>query len=108
MEQFIPALVASLPTEMESGMRLTFKPFDGRKFCYVDVVDQETGRVVGYINPQGVGFGGRGGIEVNLFDGKYRTFANRYEECIGFVNGVQSVLNHMVKLAKPAANSAAA
>jgi hypothetical protein len=89
-------------------MRLTFEPFDGRKFCYVDVIDQDTGRVVGYINAQGVGFAGNGGIEVNLFDGKYRTFANRYEECKGFVNGVQSVLNHMVKLPQPKTASVAA
>jgi hypothetical protein len=34
------------------------------------------------------------GIHVSLFDGKYFTIASTYDECVGFVNGVQAVLNH--------------
>jgi hypothetical protein len=79
-------------------MRLQFEPFDGRSSCFRDVIDVETGKTVGFIQAGGVGFGNTGGIEVSLFDGKYRTEANRFEECWGFVRSVQAVLNHMVHI----------
>ena len=79
-------------------MRLKFEPFDGRSHSYRDIVDEETGRTVGHIRTNGVGFGNTGGIEVSLFDGKYRTEVNRFEECWGFVRGVQTVLNHMTRI----------
>jgi hypothetical protein len=74
-------------------MRLRFKPFDGRSWNSVDVVDEEANRVVGYIKSKSSCLSG---IRVSLFDEKYVTTASRYEECLGFVNGVQAVLNHMI------------
>jgi hypothetical protein len=34
-------------------MRLTFKPFDGRRQNYVEVIDQDTGKQVGSIQSHG-------------------------------------------------------
>lgn len=76
-------------------MRLKFDPFDGRKWSTRDVTDEETGKTVGYIRSNGTGFTNFGGIEVSLFDEKYRTVVNSYKECCGFVTGVQCVLNRM-------------
>jgi len=76
-------------------MKLTFKPFDGRHIDHVYVIDEDTGQRVGFIASQGTGFGGRGGIEISLFDGKYAITAHRYEECLGFVKGVETVLRHV-------------
>jgi len=84
-----------------SGMKLTFQVFDGRRFNVVDVYDQDTNEIVGHIRSEGVGFGNYGGIEISLFDGKYRATLNRYEECRGFVRGVESVLNHMTWIKSP-------
>jgi len=79
-------------------MRLRFKPFDGRAQNFIDVTDEETGKVVGYIQSFGVGTYCSGGINVSLFDEKYEGHFNRYEEVVGFVLGVQAVLNHMTRL----------
>jgi hypothetical protein len=78
-------------------VKLTFPKFDARAVNYVEVVDEETGRSVGYINAGGVGFAGNGGILIDLFGGKYTGYFNRYDECVGFIKGVQSVLNHLAK-----------
>jgi hypothetical protein len=51
--------------------------------------------MVGFIRSNGTGFTNSGGIEISLFDDKYRTVVNSYNECWGFVRGVQAVLNHM-------------
>jgi hypothetical protein len=78
-------------------MRLTFKVFDGRRKIYREIIDEDTGAKVGSIYSDGVGFGTYGdGIEVSLFDGKYSMTVHRYEECWGFVKGVEAVLNHMI------------
>ena len=80
----------------EETMRLHFKKFDGRSSnAYSDVIDTDTGERVGHITSNGVGFNNLGGIRVSLFDGKYEQEVNSYQECQGFVAGVQSVLNHM-------------
>jgi uncharacterized protein YraI len=84
--------------EWEDRMRLTFKRFDGRSWNFERIVDQDTGNSVGYVKSEGVGFAGDGGIDVSLFDGKYARTLNRYEECWGFVKGVEAVLNHMVSV----------
>jgi hypothetical protein len=76
-------------------MRLTFKPFDGRRKSYRAIIDEISGQHVGSIQSDGVGFAGYGGIDVSLFDGKYSITVNRYEECWGFVKGVEAVLNHL-------------
>jgi hypothetical protein len=77
------------------AMRLKFDPFDGRSWNFRDIIDEDTGKMVGHIRSNGVGFTNIGGIEISLFDDKYRTTVSTYKECRGFVAGVQSVLNHM-------------
>jgi hypothetical protein len=86
-------------------MRLTFEPFDGRSWNVKSVIDQDTGREVGFIHSNGSGNGG--GIFVSLFDNKYATTVHHYEECRGFVKGVEAVLDHMVS-AKDQSDSKAA
>jgi hypothetical protein len=86
---------------LEEAMRLTFESFDGRRRIYRKIIDQDTGKQVGNIRANGVGFiawgvSGRGGIEVSLFDGKYETTVNRYEECWAYVKGVEAVLDHVI------------
>lgn len=76
-------------------MRLTFDHFDGRSRSDRDVVDQDTGKKVGRIQSNGVGFENTGGIDISLFDGKYQTTVSSFKECCGFVLGVQAVLRHM-------------
>ena len=39
-----------------------------------------------------------GGIDLSLFDGKCRTTVTRYEAVLGFVMGVESVLNRMTSI----------
>jgi len=71
-------------------MQLSFKPFDGRSRNSIDVIDQDSNRVVGDIRSSpGVG------IRISLFDHKYAGTVSTYEECLGFVKGVESVLNRM-------------
>lgn len=82
-------------------MRLVFQKFDSRKIDYVPVIDQNTGQCVGDIMPSGTGFERYGGIDIALFDGKYCLTAHTYEECVGFVKGVEAVLNHMVAIERP-------
>jgi hypothetical protein len=76
-------------------MRLHFEKFDGRSQNYVDVIDRDSGEKVGHIHSNGVGRN-FGGIQVELFDGRYSARLNRIEECSGFVRGVEVVLNHML------------
>jgi hypothetical protein len=76
-------------------MRLTFKPFDNHS-DYMLVLDEETGKEVGIIHTGENGIDLSGGIDISLFDGKYQTRVQRYETAVGFVLGVQSVLNHMM------------
>jgi hypothetical protein len=76
-------------------MRLAFGRFDGRGRHVRDITDEDTGKMVGHIQSRGVGFENNGGIDISLFDGKYLATLHSYEECFGFVLGVQSVLNHM-------------
>ncbi len=88
-------------------MRLTFEKFDGRRMGYEPIIDEDTGEQVGGIQRDGVGFSGNGGIEVSLFGGKYAITVNRYEECWGFVRGVEAVLNHMIPPKRKPATEAA-
>ena len=76
-------------------MRLKFEPFNGRKRGFIDIFDEDTGKQVGHIRSNGVGFERFGGIDVSLFDEKYRATVHSYSECLGFERGVQSVLDHM-------------
>jgi hypothetical protein len=77
-------------------MLLKFDWFDGRSFNHRVITDQHTGKRVGVIRSDGAG--GGGGIEVDLFDGKYRIIVDNYKACWGFVKGVEAVLNHMVSV----------
>jgi hypothetical protein len=72
-------------------MHLTFEHFDGRSLNFVEVIDAETDKRVGHIQTGAVG------LDVDLFDGKYTASVNRYDQCWGFVKGVETVLNHMTK-----------
>ena len=66
-------------------MQLTFEKFDGRRMSYKTIIDEDTGENVRRIRADGSFEGG--GIEVSLFDDRYRITVNRYEECWGFVKG---------------------
>ncbi len=82
-------------------MRLKFEQFDGRRRQSKPVIDQDTGERIGTIKSLGVGFsgygdGGYGGIEISLFDGAYTAKVTRYDECVGFVKGIEAVLNRMM------------
>jgi hypothetical protein len=81
---------------LEITMHLKFDHFDGRSWNVKDVIDEDTGKQVGHIRSDGVGFGNIGGIEISLFDGKYEATVSSYKECVGFVKGVQAVLNRMI------------
>jgi hypothetical protein len=90
-------------------MRLNFTPFDGRrKWTYAEVIDEDTSKVVGYITPNGTGFGDHGGIKVSLFDNKYYATLRDAAECQGFVKGVETVLSHMTNFTYRDAKSSAA
>jgi hypothetical protein len=75
-------------------MKLNFNWFDGRSFNDLDVVDEDTDQVVGWIAS-----GRQSGIHIYLFDGKYKKVVSTYKECRGFVDGVQEVLDHMTATA---------
>ncbi|HET7491102.1 MAG TPA: hypothetical protein VFK01_04420 [Bradyrhizobium sp.] len=86
-------------------MRLKFEPFDDNP-DYLAILDEDTGNEVGMVQ---VGAGmDSSGIDVSLFDGKYQIRVKRYDTAIGFVLGVQSVLNHMTSCANPQYASKAA
>ena len=76
-------------------MRLIFEPFDGRRPNYRPVIDEDTSKQVGSIHSHTTGTDCFGGIDITLFDGKFRARVNRYEAAVGFVLGIETVLNHM-------------
>ena len=73
-------------------MRLKFEHSDD--FRSLRVLDEETGKDVGIIRLGGAGADSNGGIDIWLFDGKYQTRVEHYDIAVGFVLGVESVLNH--------------
>lgn len=76
-------------------MRLTFDWFDARRLNFKDIIDQDTGETIGHIRSNGTGFDHIGGIDISMFDDKYRITVNRCDECWAFIKGVETVLNHM-------------
>ena len=80
-------------------MRLKFEPFDDGSRHWVPVIDEDTGKQVGSIYSYGTGPDCFGGTDISLFNGKYRARVNRYEAAVGFVFGVETVVNHMTSLA---------
>ena len=88
-------------------MRLKFKhPDDFRSNC-LRVLDEDTGKDVGTIRLVGTGVDSSGGIDIWLFDGKYQTRVNGYDTAVGFVLGVESVLNYREDLQFQFASQAA-
>jgi hypothetical protein len=75
-------------------MDLCFKHFDGRKYDHVEVLDSDSGQVVGLIRSYFCG----PGISVSLFDGKYSANVSSIEECRAFVKGVESVLTRLTSV----------
>jgi hypothetical protein len=53
-------------------MRFKFKHFDNLNPDYLLVLDEDTGKEVGIIHT-GTGMDSSGGIDISLFDGKYRS-----------------------------------
>jgi hypothetical protein len=87
-------------------MRLNFKHSDGFRSEFMLILDDDTGKEVGSIRLGRTGLGSSGGIDVWLFDGKYQTRVERYDTAVGFVLGVESVLNHREDLQFAFANAA--
>jgi len=75
-------------------MRLNFKHSDDFRSNSLLVLDEDTGKKVGIIQFGGTGVDSSGGIDIWLFDGKYQTRLTRYDAAVGFVLGVEAVLNH--------------
>jgi hypothetical protein len=73
-------------------VQLSFTPFDGRSWNAIDVLDKDSNRIVGSIRSKSSGLPG---IRISLFDQKYEATVSTYEECLGFVKGVQAVLNRI-------------
>ena len=73
-------------------MRLKFVHSDD--FRSLRVLDEDSGKDVGIIRLGGAGVDSTGGIDIWLFDGKYQTRVDRCDIAVGFVLGVESVLNH--------------
>jgi hypothetical protein len=73
-------------------MRLKFVHSDD--FRSLRVLDKDSGKDVGIIRLGGAGVDSTGGIDIWLFDGKYQTRVERCDIAVGFVLGVESVLNH--------------
>ena len=81
-------------------MRLKFEHFDGRRLGHRSVIEESTGKAIGHIRSNGVGFSGggtngEGGIDIYLFGGRYQRTVNTYDQCWGFVKGVEAVLSQM-------------
>jgi hypothetical protein len=78
-------------------VNLIFEKFDGRSRSWTPIIDQDTGEEVGTISCEGLGSDRYGGIYVSLFGDKYRVGFHRYDECVGFVRGVETVLNRVAR-----------
>lgn len=97
-----PAAVCQIEIGADA-MNLLVKHIDMRggyqegQAWHTDVVDDETGRIVGYVHAErSPAF-----RTISLFGGKYEeTFSSNHsmEECAAFAKGVQAVLNHMVAI----------
>ena len=104
MSKSRPHLGLSIPVPSVSKlggakrMRLLFKHSDDFRSNCLLVLDEDTGKEVGTIRLGGAGADSSGGIDIWLFDGKYQTRVKRYDTAVGFVLGVESVLNHLEDL----------
>jgi hypothetical protein len=75
-------------------MRFKFQHSVGFISNHLLVLDEDTGKEVGVIRLGGNKVDSSGSIDIWLFDGKFQTRVERYDTAIGFVLGVESVLNH--------------
>jgi hypothetical protein len=75
-------------------MRFKFQHSDGFISNDLLVLDEDTGKQVGIIRLGGIKVDSSGGIDIWLFDGKFQTRVKEYDTAVGFVLGVESVLNH--------------
>jgi hypothetical protein len=73
-------------------MRLTISYLDAPGPHVADVIDQDNDERVGYIRSGSITPGGR---YIFLFNGKYAARCTSHDECLGFIKGVEVVLNHM-------------
>jgi hypothetical protein len=71
-------------------MQLTFDWFDGRTSRIRAVIDKLNRDEVGHINTCR-----SSGISISLFGGRYEAEVHSYDECVGFIKGVEAVLNHL-------------
>jgi hypothetical protein len=70
------------------------------------VLDEDTGNVVGTIQPSKPSVDSTS-IDIWLFDGKYQARLSGYDAAVGFLMGVESVLNHRDDLQFQLASNAA-
>ena len=75
-------------------MRFKFQHSDGFISNDLLVLDEDTGKQVGIIRLGGIKVDSSGGIDIWLFDGKFQTRVKEHDTAVGFVLGVESVLNH--------------
>jgi hypothetical protein len=74
-------------------MRLKLKhPDDFRSNSFL-VLDEDTGKAVGTVRLSVTGVGSSA-VDIWLFDGKYQTRVKGHDTAVGFLLGVESVLNH--------------
>jgi hypothetical protein len=90
-----PLISKVVPTANDEAvvMRLTVSYLDAPGPQVADVIDQDSGKSVGYIRSGSITSGGR---YVFLFNGAYAARCTSHDECLGFVKGVEVVLNHML------------
>ena len=74
-------------------MRLKVKYPDDFRSNGLLVLDEDTGKVVGTIQSSKHRTDSSG-IDIWLFDGKYQTRVNGSDAAVGFLMGVEAVLNH--------------
>jgi hypothetical protein len=71
---------------------LSLKPCDGDSWNDIDVFDEHSHRVVGSIRSK---CSASPGFLISLYDRKYETTVSTYEECSGFIKGVEAVLKRL-------------
>jgi len=96
LTSFRPQCPGFVPLSKLGGgkrMRLKLKhPDDFRSNCLL-VLDEDTGKAVGTIRLS-VTAVGSSCVDIWLFDGRYQTRVNGHNTAVGFLLGVESVLNH--------------
>ena len=77
-------------------MRLAVLYLDAPGRHIANIIDQDTNKTVGYIRSgSSVSAGSK---YIFLLDGNYTARCASQDECLGFIKGVEAVLNHMLAL----------